>query len=80
MLTVRVFGSNPDMRALAECVKYIPPDSVEALIKAPQRNEVGIRPCQFPGRLTYEVSVDNKFFITLIQPTAEAGYQIHTSK
>ena len=80
MMTIKVFGPEPDMRALAECIKFIPPDSKEAIIKAPLRNAVDVRPCQRPNWLVYDVSVDNKFFINLVQRSPDTTYEINLSK
>lgn len=80
MMTIKVFGPAPDMRALAECIKFVPPDSTEVLVRAPLRNAIDRRPCQQPNWLIYDVSADNKFFINLIQKAPDAAFEVNISK
>ena len=80
MLTIKVFGPAPDMQALAKVIESLPSECSEVVIKAPVRNEPNRRPCQHPNWLTYEASADNKFFVTVIQKSVGAAYEVTKSK
>lgn len=74
-MKISIFGQ-PDMLALAEAIKHIPPEASEVFIRCPQRNSIANKPCQHPGWLFLDVSVDNKTFINLVQKSPTAPYEV----
>lgn len=78
-MKISIYGPELNMVALGEMIKIIPPDALDVLIKCPLRKSVRERACQFPNRLTYDASVDNKFFIHLIQDGPTGKFEITLS-
>lgn len=66
-MKITLYGAKPEPDALGILLSYIPEDAKEVIVKVNARKPLGIRPCQFPGGLFYDASVDNKLFLYLIQ-------------
>lgn len=79
MLKISVYGPLPDMLALAELVKHVPPEAKEVVVQAPLRRAVDLRPCQRPGVLEMSASIDNCKFLHLSQLTTTAPYEVKTT-
>lgn len=77
-MKISTYGPPPNMRALAEIIKYIPPDSENVLIQTPLRNSIDRRACQHPGWLFYDASCDNKVFLHLSQASEMSPYEVKT--
>lgn len=79
-MKITIYGPLPlDAQAMARLLSEIPEDAQEVLILAPPRNALDRRPCQHPGWLFYNASVDNKRFIHLTQSGPTAPYEVkHT--
>jgi hypothetical protein len=67
------YGALPEPAMWAEAVRHIPEDAKDVVIKSHARLPLGIRPCQHPGVLFMEVSIDNKLFLHLQQDTVDAA-------
>lgn len=78
-MKVSIYGPMPDGPAIAELLKHLPADSKEAIIQAPPRRAIDLRPCQRPNHLEYVMSVDNKVFVSLSQPSPTAEYKVTVS-
>lgn len=79
-MKITIYGPLPlDTLAMAKLLSEIPEDAKEVVIQAPPRNGMDRRPCQHPGWLFYNASVDNRRFIHLSQSSSAAPYEIkHT--
>lgn len=79
MLSIKIYGTVLDMRAIAEIVKYIPPTAQEVKVTSPPRVPIDARPCQHPGTLFLDASVDDKLFIHLEQSSPTAEYTVKST-
>lgn len=74
---VFIYGPLPiSGEAVEEILKHIPLDAEYAIIQAPPRRALDLRPCQRPGVLEMSASVDNSRFIHLSQLTTTAPYVV----
>jgi hypothetical protein len=75
-MKISIYGPRPDGLAVAEILRHIPEGAKEAIIQAPLRRAIDLRPCQRPGVLEISASVDNKVFIHLSQDRPDSTYKV----
>ena len=75
-MKINVYGAPPDMRALAELIKYVPPDTQVVEVSSNARRAIDIRPCQHPGMLFMDAMCDKKLVIHLSQKAIGADYLV----
>lgn len=75
-MKIDIYGAPPDMRALAELIKYVPPFTQEVKISSNARRAIDIRPCQHPGMLFMDAICDGKLVIHLSQKAVGADYLV----
>lgn len=75
-MKISIYGACPEPAMIAELVKHIPEDTKDVVVKSNARNPLGIRPCQHPGVLFMDASLDNKTFLHLQQDTPTSEIQV----
>lgn len=78
-MKITFFGARPEPAMAAEIVKNIPEDAQEVTVMSNARKPLGIRPCQHPGVLFADVSIDNKTFVHLRQDAVDAPITVKTT-
>lgn len=78
-MKINVYGSQVEMRALAELVKYIPPETKEVQVTSPPRRPIDARPCLQPGMLFMDACCDNKLVIHLTQKSVDSPFKVFSS-
>lgn len=73
------YGARPEPQLVIKLLENLPEDASVVMVKCPERTPVNAKPCQMPGGVTYEVSIDNIKFITLIQRSKTAEIEIRCS-
>lgn len=73
------YGARPEPQLVLKLLEVLPEDASVVMVKCPDRTPVNAKPCQMPGGVIYEVSIDNTKFITLIQRSKTAEIVVRHS-
>jgi len=66
-MKITIYGAKPEPIPFAKLMEAVPETAHTVLIQSNARKPLGIRPCQHPGWLFYEATVDETLFLHLVQ-------------